>query len=99
MLHTVVPPTKPQESILVSSLVSNNRVSMVEVEGHVDQIDTPPGKTDSLMQCFIFVNVCLLLFYVLAAFNVISGWVVTCDCAYSWQLYSAAYWETRPFTP
>ena len=31
-----------------------------------------------------------LLFYILAAFMVISGWVLTCDSAHSWRRYSAA---------
>ena len=33
--------------------------------------------------------VCLLLFYIPATAEVISGRVPTCDSAYSWQLYSA----------
>ena len=32
---------------------------------------------------------CLLLFYVLAKFKVISGRVLPCDSVHSWQLYSA----------
>ena len=34
--------------------------------------------------------VCLLFFYVLATSKVISGRVLTCDSAHSWELYSAA---------
>ena len=33
---------------------------------------------------------CLLELYVLATSKVISGWVLTCDSAHSWWLYSAA---------
>ena len=31
-----------------------------------------------------------LEYSVLATFRVISGWVLTCESAHSWQLYSAA---------
>ena len=31
-----------------------------------------------------------LLFYILATFKVISGWVLICDSAHSWWLYSAS---------
>ena len=37
-----------------------------------------------------WLDVFVLLFYVLATSKVISGWVPPCDNAHSWQLYSAA---------
>ena len=32
---------------------------------------------------------CLLEFYALATSKVVSGWVLTCDSAHSWSVYSA----------
>ena len=40
-----------------------------------------------------FLFVCLLFFYVLSTFKVISGQVPTCDSSHSWWLYSAASLE------
>ena len=37
------------------------------------------------------IYVCLMEFQILAAANVFSGWVLTCDSAQSWSLYSAAW--------
>ena len=47
------------------------------------------------VQYDITVNVCLLLFYVLATSKVKLGWVPTCNSAHSWRFSSAAPWGNQ----
>ena len=73
--------------IITHNRVINNQVHFLNQVGQCHEEPSLFEHEPRAEPKCLFV-VCLLLFYVLSTFNVISGLVLTSDSVHSWQLYS-----------